>query len=204
MRNPNAAEWILSLTIAPDRAASTAGDLLEEAPARGIFWFWSSVLRTASSYVWHDLRASPLRMLGLAFSGLLTSIALCVLVGFFLNGAWKCTADFLGLWGYRSGVYTAGVYALTVLQFTAAGFLVGWLVAERSEGLAAAFAVVALIAAFWAETLCRLATQRRIGHPAPGFELAVFCVLELSVIAGAIRFRRRTLARAKPMGGVHA
>jgi hypothetical protein len=143
-------------------------------------------------------------MLGLAFGGLLAHLVLGVLLGFFVIGVWKCLTDCLGAWGYQSGIYAAGVYALTVLEFTTVGFLVGWLVAERAEGLAAAFAVMALVGAFQAAPLYHLAIQHQPGHRSPGFELALVCVMELSIMAGAIRFRRRTLRRMKPMGGVHA
>jgi hypothetical protein len=86
---------------------------------------------------------------------------------------------------------------IVALTQTAVGFLVGWFVAQRSKGreLLAALVVVALLAALYAENLCRSVMQApRIGRPLPGFELAVFCALALSVIAGAIRFRRRTPA----------
>jgi len=73
MRNAAAAEWILSLVSAPDRAASTVGDLVEEASARGTLWFWSSVLQTAGSHLWNDLCVSPLRTVGLALWGVAAS-----------------------------------------------------------------------------------------------------------------------------------
>jgi hypothetical protein len=71
MRNAATAEWILSLV--SDNAASTVGDLVEEASSRGALWFWASVLRTACSHFWHDLSACPLRMVGLAFWGVLAT-----------------------------------------------------------------------------------------------------------------------------------
>jgi hypothetical protein len=89
MRNATAAEWILTLTTTNDRAASTVGDLLEEASSRGGLWFWSSVLRTASSHLWRGLRAAPLRIVGLAFSGLLAYLVLFVCLGFFESAVWK-------------------------------------------------------------------------------------------------------------------
>jgi hypothetical protein len=90
-----------------------------------------------------------------------------------------------------------GVYIIVVLTQTAVGYLVGGIVAQRSKGLElpAAFAVVVLLAALYAKNLYRSVMQApRIGRPSAAFELAVFCALALSVIAGAIRFRRRTLA----------
>ena len=126
MRNAAIAEWILSLTMAPDRASAAVGDLLEEGASRGVLWFWSNALRTASSHVWRDLRAAPLRMLVLAFAGALTHIVFCLLFEFSLNRAWKGITDSLGWW-HSSGVYTFGIYLLTVLKFTGSGFLASWL-----------------------------------------------------------------------------
>jgi hypothetical protein len=49
MREARIAQLILSLATTPDRAASTVGDLLKEADARGSMWFWSSVFHTTGS-----------------------------------------------------------------------------------------------------------------------------------------------------------
>jgi hypothetical protein len=190
MRSATAAEWILSLATTPERAASTVGDLIEEAPPRGALWFWSNVLRTASSHIWRDLRAAPLRMLGLAFAGLAAHIALLVLFEWFLNAAWKSITESLGL-SFHSAVYIGGMYVTIVLKMTASAFLAGWFLAGRSKGMAAPFAAVALIAVFYSESLYHLATQ-----PFPTLALATFCALELSVIAGAVLFRRRSLAKS--------
>lgn len=46
----------------PDRAAATVGDWMEDAAERGPVWFWSCVIRTMSSRVWHDLSESPAAM----------------------------------------------------------------------------------------------------------------------------------------------
>src|ERR1019366_521350 len=114
MRNATAAEWILSLATTPDRAASTVGDLLEEASARGVFWFWSSVLRTASSHLWRDLRAAPLRILGLAFSGLLAYLVLIVCLGFLESGVWSWVYD--GSGGDQAAIYMVGVYIISLVS----------------------------------------------------------------------------------------
>jgi hypothetical protein len=91
MRNIHMAEWILGLVTSRDRAASTVGDLLEEAAGRGTVWFWSCILRTAASLVWSGLTANPLRVIGAAFLGLAVDIvasvlfaALCGVVFFFV------------------------------------------------------------------------------------------------------------------------
>jgi hypothetical protein len=62
MREGRIAEWILSLVSAPDRAASTVGDLLEDAVTRGWFWFWMCIARTTVSFLGQGLTAAPLPM----------------------------------------------------------------------------------------------------------------------------------------------
>ena len=67
MTQSRIAEWILSQVLPPDRAASTVGDWLEDAPNRGNIWFWSSVFGTAASAIWNDFANNPRFVLGLAF-----------------------------------------------------------------------------------------------------------------------------------------
>jgi hypothetical protein len=76
MHSMNIAEWILALVTSDDRAASTAGDLRERAASHGVFWFWSSVLRTAISLLWCDITERPARFTGLAFLGLAVYIGI--------------------------------------------------------------------------------------------------------------------------------
>lgn len=76
MRSIHIAEWILALVTSRDRAASTVGDLVEEAATRGAFWFWPSVLRIAASLLWRDVAERPARMTGLAFRGLAIELGL--------------------------------------------------------------------------------------------------------------------------------
>jgi hypothetical protein len=193
MRNAAAAEWILSLVVAPDRAASTVGDLVEEASSRGTLWFWSSLLRTACSHFWRDLLVSPLRTVRLAFWGLGASWILGALLGMTVSLLRVHFVDFVPHWEHP---------LILVLVVIAAPLLAGWEVARRSAGrdLPAAFAVAALLAAFHVVSLYLSAMQvRRIGIPWPGMENAftMFCVRALCVIAGAILFRCRTLGRRK-------
>lgn len=192
MRNAAAAEWILSLVVAPDRAASTVGDLVEETSSRGTRWFWSSLLRTAFSHFCYDLRISPLRTVGLAFWGLGASWILGLL---FAASVGMVRVKFV-----HSVPHWEPSLAL-VLVVIAAPLLAGWEVARRSAGrdLPAAFAVAAMLAAFYVASLYLSAMQevRRIGIPWPGMQYAftVFWVKALCVIAGAILFRRRSLAK---------
>jgi hypothetical protein len=81
MRSIHIAEWILRLVTSRDRAASTAGDLLEEAATRNLVWFWSGVLRTAASLLWRDVAESPARIAGVAFIGLAVEVVTSMLVG---------------------------------------------------------------------------------------------------------------------------
>jgi hypothetical protein len=71
MRKADIAEGILSLTTTPERAAATAGDLVQEASARGTLWFWSSLFKTAASHIWRAWVDAPARMAGLAFAAIL-------------------------------------------------------------------------------------------------------------------------------------
>ncbi len=67
---PNIAERILALVTTGDRATSIVGDLTEGAAARGVFWFWFGVLRTAASLPWRNVAEEPGRLTGLAFLSL--------------------------------------------------------------------------------------------------------------------------------------
>lgn len=82
MHNISLAEWILALVTSRDRAASTAGDLAEEAEGRGAAWFWSGVLRTAASLLWRQVADNPARIAGLAILG----VAVYVVLGLLFAG----------------------------------------------------------------------------------------------------------------------
>jgi hypothetical protein len=86
MRKAQVAEWILSLVTSRELAASTAGDWMEEIPARGTLWFWCCVFRTVGALVWRDISADPLHMTGLAVRAWLVSwkffFLLCLLFAF--------------------------------------------------------------------------------------------------------------------------
>jgi hypothetical protein len=70
MPNVNIAERILALVTTGDRAASIVGDLTEGTAARGVFWFWLGVLRTAASLLWRNVAEEPGRLTTLAFLSL--------------------------------------------------------------------------------------------------------------------------------------
>jgi hypothetical protein len=75
MREIVVAERILSLTIAPDRAAALIGDLAEDLRERGCVWFWWSVLSIALSRVVQDLLLHPMWAIGRALWGLWMTVA---------------------------------------------------------------------------------------------------------------------------------
>jgi hypothetical protein len=63
------AESLLLLTTTPDVAVPIAGDLVQEADERGTLWFWSTLLRTASSLAWRTFEDSPFRLTRVAVVG---------------------------------------------------------------------------------------------------------------------------------------
>ncbi len=78
------AEWILSLVLPPDRAASVVGDWIEDASARGSLWFWACVVRTVTARITKDIADSPFYLTGLAIRGCLLNLwgMACCLIGF--------------------------------------------------------------------------------------------------------------------------
>jgi hypothetical protein len=205
VRNSNIAQLILSLATTPDRAATTVGDLLEEADTRGSLWFWSSVLRTACSLCWRDFFSAPLRMLWLGLRGFLAvsfwSVFPLGLVGLvFTRPNSSPLMNPLLVWPplIASEIFGA-VWA-------------GWGVAKSSKGreLAAAFSVTITVAAFYALAEYLSALQlRRIGQPYPGREYAFAqdCLEVFFVILGAVLFRSRKTTeptRFEPKRGAHA
>jgi hypothetical protein len=197
MHDAVVAEWILSLVVAPDRATSTAGDLVEEASSRGTLWFWFNVLRTASSHLWHDLSASPWRMLGRGLWGVAATWVLSVMFGLLIS-MWR-SALFESVPTWENPL-------ILVLMCTAWPLLVGWEVGRRSDGreLPAAFAVATLFAAIYVVNQYRSSMQGRqfgiTGSDMHQYAFAIYCAQALFVIAGAILFRRRRhkLAYARP------
>ena len=62
MNRAAVAEQVLSMTTTPARAAAIAGDLAEETAQRGLVWFWLSLLKIATAFVWQSWRCEPWRM----------------------------------------------------------------------------------------------------------------------------------------------
>jgi hypothetical protein len=140
-RNAFIAEWILALVTTEDRAASTVGDLMEDAEARGAPWFWAGVLGTAFAILWRDLRAEPGKMAWLAARAWVFQI-ICVVGWFVLYGL----ADGFSRQWRRS----PGIPAWSSTAFQVAGLVISLLagrwVARRAPGreMVACFAFVAV------------------------------------------------------------
>jgi hypothetical protein len=88
------AEWVLRLVTSRGRAASTAGDLIEEAATRSVVWFWSGVLRTAASLLWREVAENPARITSVALMGLAVDVVASLLLAFlsgiaFFTAAWS-------------------------------------------------------------------------------------------------------------------
>ncbi|HTM18458.1 MAG TPA: hypothetical protein VL135_16215 [Terracidiphilus sp.] len=191
------AEWILSLTLAPDRATTTVGDLIEDASTRGVLWFWSSVLRTTLSHLLRDLGAYPLRIARLALWGLLMEGVLGILHILPVIAVWQWILDHWGpiVDNQTTEVPQWGASILSIVfGVVIIPFLVGWMVADRSGGreLAAAFALNVVGAAPHFLFIYLLSLQvHRPGNIYPTAEntLITLCVRPLFVTAGAVFFR---------------
>ena len=173
MREGIAAELILSLVASPASARSTIGDLLEERPARGSWWFWWSVFRTAGAGFLRDLFAHPLTTLGLAASGWLAQ----VVSGFLLY-----SGPYLVL-PIRPNLWTGRITAIALC--TLAPFVIGWSVGKGSKGREVATSLVAgAVLPFGVPRYPQISA------------LSEFSVLLLFTLAGAILYRVSTLSRS--------
>jgi hypothetical protein len=81
MRSLHFAESILALVTSRGRAAAIVGDLAERAATRGVPWFWSAVLRTATSLLRYDIAGHPARFAGIVLLALALDCGLVVLFG---------------------------------------------------------------------------------------------------------------------------
>lgn len=70
------ADCLLSLVLEPAEASAVVGDLLEESPQRGRFWFWRHVTQALLRASFHELTRKPLAMVGLGFEclGLMNTV----------------------------------------------------------------------------------------------------------------------------------
>ncbi len=139
MHNARIAEWILGLATTRDRAESIAGDLTEAAAAGRAIRFWSKVLRTANSLLWHDVAEHPARLIMLALVGLTIYIAIELLfagldgVAFFLAASRSGNHLQLNSIGWR--IWAAAPLLIGSLS-------IGWISARWAPGRELAACVV--------------------------------------------------------------
>ena len=189
MRNAQVAEWILSLVTTPERAASTVGDLMENAAIRGALWFWIAVLRTVFSIMWRDVAANPGRMARLAGGAILLGLALL-----FVSFLVIIPVTFLV---YRAGFQDPAPYEswMFTLSSIVAGMILvpfqqGRWLARRSPGqeLAPCLALAIVTAVL---------TVMTAGYFRTGAWEAVLSVTlgPIPIFAGAVWVRRKRLSR---------
>jgi hypothetical protein len=225
MRRDQIAELILSLFTSPERAASIIGDLEEDAPARGNFWFWECVARTVFSLLRHDLTAEPLFLLGLAVRGTLFSLRLValwsvlILLGIVVVAAVvvqiKAAAGPAPSWVHGQAVMDSAGYLLGLTAMVMIEFRVGQWLARRARGreMAACLAYLAFGYVLWSVTAAILyawfapAIENFLQnfHPQPkavdvpaGWMLFYGFVSYAAFFAGGIRVRR-SLASDNPV-----
>lgn len=184
------AEWILRLVTSQDRATSTAGDLAEEAPARGVLWFWSGVLRTATSLLWREVAENPMRVTGVAFIGL----AVDVLVSLLLAGVSGVVFFVAARSGHQvqlsSTWWTIALDTPPVVMSLLIGRILARWAPDRELGACLAYAILGSIFSF---------SMMFISPEGLGFT-ALFCVFlrdaaqRTPVLAGAVWGRSRRLA----------
>src|SRR6516162_9990468 len=150
MRNVHLAEWLLSLAVSREGAASMVGDLLEEARTRGTVWFWFSLAGTVCSLIWRDVAGDPMRMLSLALLGFVVQLALLIAailvfgLGAFVVAIAAMAVGLVDLqhppaWLPPTNALAVGPYVVagTIFGFAAAllsQFQVGRVLAKRSPG----------------------------------------------------------------------
>lgn len=198
MRTDDVAEFLLSLALPPERVAPAVGDLLEERPQRGAFWFWRSLAGLAGAGLGRTLAADPRQWLRLAFRGVLQAwfnAGLCGLLLVVLLVPRWVTAD----WAGQRYVQAA---AMTVLWFAFAWarFSVGRYLADEARGreLAALLAFCVCEAALCLLLPAAIALLRgrppmvwRLTGP-PSDTVAYWLLMHPLLVAGALhrRFRR--------------
>jgi hypothetical protein len=197
MRNIRLAEWILSLVTTPERASSTAGDLVEEGAVRGRVWFWHAVLRTVASHVWRGVTDAPGRVLGVAFAGAILNGA----AGFLLAGLFGVVFFVVSFFALGAHLNDTFLGILVAILFLIISFLTGRVLARWAVGreLAACLAYVIVASA------CNLFDDSRTNAGVLTV-IAVFLgnmAMQTPALAGAIwgRRRRARLAGRGPIDG---
>jgi hypothetical protein len=178
MHSTNIAEWLLALVTTRDRAASTIGDLTEAAD-RGAVWFWSAVLRTATSLLWREIVERPARLTGLAFLGLAVYIGIDLLFAGLSGVAFGLTAMATGHSAHLDSVGWKLWFALPVLV---GSVFVGRMLARWAPGRELAACVVYAILASIYNLVPRLGDN--------GVLVALLCIVIAPASAAWGRHRR--------------
>jgi hypothetical protein len=151
MPDARVAEWVLAQVLPPDRAASTVGDWMEDAEARGPVWFWSCVFRIVLSRIWSDFAESPGFLVGLALRGCLYSLwlvvgTICILVaGAFLIAFVAIQLDWHPSWPANPSAQILGAL-ITQVWIGWIEFKTGRWIAHRAPGREFASGIAACLA----------------------------------------------------------
>jgi hypothetical protein len=179
MHSAHIAEWMLALVTTRDRAASTVGDLTEQAATRGVVWFWLSVFRTTASFLWRGVAERPARLTGLALLGIAVYVGIDLLFAG-LDGV----AFFIA--AYRSGshvqVGSVGWKIWFAAPVLVSSLLIGQMLARWAPGRELAACVVYAVLV----TIYNLAPM--LGDN--GGVTALMCILIVPVGAAWGRYRR--------------
>jgi hypothetical protein len=195
------AEWILGLVTSRGRAATIVGDLAERAATRGIAWFWSAVLRTATSMLWHDLAGHPARFAGIVLRGLALDLGLVFLFGVlgFVIVAAPATGFVPGFTGRGSGVAAIAwrlyVAAPTLLFPLIVGRALAHWAPGREVAACVAFATVSAILGI----ATAIVLPGDVGVPVALWAVTRGAVEDtMLVMAGAMWGRHRNLLKSDP------
>lgn len=184
------AEWILRQATSEDRAASTAGDLTEEAATRGGVWFWSALFRTGAALIWREVADAPARVTGAAILGLTVDVVASLLLAA-LSGA----AFFVAAWSghhvaSNSMWWRIGLDAPPLVLSLAIGRMLARWAPDRELGACLAYAILGTIFSF---TLMFFSTGG-LGTAALLSGFLTDALERTPALAGAIWGRRRRRA----------
>ncbi len=198
MRSIHIAEWLLRLVTSRDRAASAVGDLVEQAPTRNRFWFWSGILRTAASLLWRDLAENPARITGVAFMGVAVDVATSLLCAG-LTGAAFFVAAQSGHPAYVAGTtgqphltsmwLTIGLHAPALVILLLIGRMLARWAPGRELGACLAYALLGSVFCLISD----LVDSGGLGFPALLWVFLGDAAQRALVLAGAVWGRHRRL-----------
>jgi hypothetical protein len=179
MTKSRIAEWILAQVLPPDRAASTVGDWIEDVDKRGNIWFWSGVVRTATSAIRSDLTESPRLILALTlhstvFSWLVFGVTYAVLASM-THQWWTARASASVTWN----VWIGG--------------LTGLWIARRAPGEEVAVCIATSLVPMMVGILIRLATLFLPRLRTDSSIILQSAVFGISLLTGALWLRYRQL-----------